>query len=159
MSQSLSTRLIGGRGFDKEGEGNRTESKKGVAKFSTCRPARSALIRQVTVLCASSCLVIRLHSVLAPQLKVSKSSGAGMPEGWSLCFSKLLPRILIQTRCSSTSYILVRARTYRHKVKRMVGWVTIPHCYSFPPLLHEDIILGNLSRYLVFKPFELNEIT
>ena len=45
-----------------------------------------------------------------------------------------LTRILTQTCCSSTSYILVRVRTYRNNVKRKVEWVTISH----RSLLHPD---------------------
>ena len=45
--------------FYEEGEGNRTRrSREGVAKFSTCRGARSVPIRQVVVWCASSGLVM-----------------------------------------------------------------------------------------------------
>ena len=55
MSQSPSPHLSGGRGFYKEGEGNRTKrSREGVEKFSTCRLAQSIPIRQVEVWCVSS---------------------------------------------------------------------------------------------------------
>ena len=63
-------------------------------------------------------------------MKVSKSPRAGILEGWSLYLLKLVPRILIWTPCLSASYILVRVSTYRNNAKRMVGWVTISHCYS-----------------------------
>ena len=42
-----------------------------------------------------------------------------------VCILKLVPGILIQTCCWSTSYVLVRGRIYRNNVKRMLGWVTI----------------------------------
>ena len=48
---------------------------------------------------------------------------------------KLVPRILTQTCCSSTSYILIRVSTYRTNVKGMVGWVTIPHRYNRTQIL------------------------
>ena len=57
-----------------------------------------------------------------------------MPEGQSLYPLKLLPRILIQTCCSSTSYILIKVSIYGNNVKRIVGWITISHCYNFPLL-------------------------
>ena len=82
-----------------------------------------------------------IHVILASQMKVSKPpvsstipSEVGMPEGWSLYLLKLVPRILVQTCYSSTSYILVRVSTYRHNVKTIVGWVTVPHRYNFPLL-------------------------
>ena len=53
-----------------------------------------------------------------------------MAEGQSLCLLKLVPRILLQVCCLSTSYTLARFGTYRNNVKRMVGWVTIPHYYK-----------------------------
>ena len=75
MSQSPSPHLSAGRGFYKEGEGNRTKrSREGIGKFFLCRQAQSIPIRQVVVRCASSWL----HAILAPRLKVSKSPGAGM---------------------------------------------------------------------------------
>ena len=141
MSQSPSPHLSGGRSFYKEGTGNRTKrSRKGVEKFSTCRRAQSTLIRQVMAWWASSWLghpgltSSWLYVTLAPRMKVSKSSGAGMAEGQSLYLLKLIARILIQTCCTSTSYTLVRASIYRNNVKRMLGWVTISHRYSFPLL-------------------------
>ena len=36
-----------------------------------------------------------LHVILAPRLQVSKSPGAGVPEGQSLYLFKLVPKILI----------------------------------------------------------------
>ena len=75
--------------------------------------------------------------ILASLLKVSKYPRAGMPEGRSLYLLKLVPRILTQTCCSSTSYILVS--TYRNNVKRMVEWVTIPH-YNFPLLQFQRVV-------------------
>ena len=44
-----------------------------------------------------------------------------MLESPGLYLLKLVPRILIQTCCSLTSYTLVRVSTYRNNVKRMVG--------------------------------------
>ena len=92
MSQSPSPPLSGGRGFYKEGEGNRRErSRKGFEKFSTHRTAPSILIRPVCVILA---------------LEVSRSPGAEMPEGWSLSFLKLVPIVtqhgagLPTARCS-----------------------------------------------------------
>ena len=50
MSQSPSPPLSGGRGFYKEGEGNRTKrSRERVANFCTCRRAQSIPIRQMMV--------------------------------------------------------------------------------------------------------------
>ena len=54
-SQSPSPPLSGGRGFHKEGEGNRTKrSREWVERFSTSRRAWSSPIRQVMALRASS---------------------------------------------------------------------------------------------------------
>ena len=39
---------------------------------------------------------------------------------------KLVPRIITQTCCLSTSYTLVRVSIYRNNAKRKVGWVIIP---------------------------------
>ena len=75
-----------------------------------------------------------LYIILSPWSKVSKSPGAQMPEGRRMYLLKLVPRILIQPCCSSTSYVLVRVSTYRNNGKRIVGWVTISHCYNFPSL-------------------------
>ena len=57
-----------------------------------------------------------------------------MPEGWSQYLVKLFPEILTQTCSLSISYTLVKVSTYRNKVKRMVGWDSLPHCYIFPLL-------------------------
>ena len=105
--------------FIRRERGTEQRSREGVDKFSTCRRARSILITQVTVWRASSWFVI-----LASPLKVSKPPGAGMPEGLSLF--KLVPRILAQTCCSSTSCILVRVGTHRNKVRRLVGGLQFP---------------------------------
>ena len=48
-------------------------------------------------------------------------------QGRSLYLLKLVARILIQTRCLSTSYVLVKISYYRNSVKRTLGWVTISH--------------------------------
>ena len=122
--------------FYKEGGGNRTKrSREGIEKFSTCRLVQSFPIRQVMVWCASSWFChsgftsCQLHVFPAPQSKVMKSPGSGIPEGWSLYLLKLVPRsLIIQTCCLSTSYILVRVSSYRSNVKRMVGWVIISNC-------------------------------
>ena len=82
-------------------------------------------------------------------MKVSKSPRAGMPEGWGLYFLKLVPKILVQTCCSYISHILVRVSTYRNSVKRMVGWVTISHCYNFP-LLITDLDVFSLGQSYKF---------
>ena len=108
----------------KERVGRTKRSRHGVVKFSTCRRAQSIPIRQVMVRCASSWFS---HS--GPWLKAIKSPGAGMPEGQSLCLVKLIPRILIQTCCLSTSYVPARASIYKKNVKRIVGWLTVPHYY------------------------------
>ena len=84
-------------------------------------------------------LVIR-----APQLKVCKSPRAVMPEGWSLYLLKLLPRILVQTCCSSTSHILAWVPSYRNIVKRMVGGLQFPtvrifHSYRSPLKIQEQL--------------------
>ena len=85
-----------------------------------------------------------LHIILAPWMKVSKSPGARMPKGRSLYLLKLVPRILIQTCCSSISHILARVSTYRNTVKRMVGWVTISH-YNFTLLQVPTVNLSSIS--------------
>ena len=66
----------------------------------------------------------------------STVEGQQISRGWDSwrsdsIFLKVVERILIQICRSSTSYMLVRVRIYRNNVKRMVGWVTIPHCYNF----------------------------
>ena len=149
MSQSPSPRLIGGRGFYKEGVGNGTKrSREEVAKFPMCRWVQSIPAWQVMVWCAfywfsySGFTPSWLHITLALRLKVSKYPGAGMPQDQILYLLKLFPRILIHTCYSSTSYILVRLSTYRNNVKRMVGWVTIPR-YNFPLLqFHQSAMEG-----------------
>ena len=110
-SQSPSLLLRGDRDFYKEGEGNRTNSSRGVVKkFFTWR-AQSIPIRQVMVHCASPWFSHPgltwswLYINLAGWLKVNTSLWAGMPEGQSLYLLKLVPRILIQTCYSSTSYM------------------------------------------------------
>ena len=69
-------------------------------------------------------------------MKVSKSPGAGAPEGQNLYFLKFVPGILIQTCCLSTSHILESALTETMSK----GWwgglqfpVTIFHCYTSVP--------------------------
>ena len=69
-----------------------------------------------------------------PGGSVGKSPRARMLGGRGLYLLKLVPRILVQARCSSTSCILVRVSTYRNNVKRIVRWPTIFHCYYFPLL-------------------------
>ena len=81
--------------------------------------------------------------ILASWLKIGKSSGAGTPEGWSLYLLKLIPRIIVQTCCSSISYIVVRVSTYRNNGKRMMGWVTISHRHNFPLLYLHRILSQN----------------
>ena len=103
--------------------GSRTKrSRGGCWKFSSCGPAQSTPIR-------TSKLVKQLY---ASSWFYSWRSAprAGMTEGWSVYLLKLVPRILIQTCCLSTRYILVRDSIYRNNVKRMVGWVTVPHYYK-----------------------------
>ena len=73
-------------------------------------------------------------------MKVSKSLQAWIPEGCSLYLLKLVPRILKQSRCSSTSYIFIRVSTYRNNVKRMMGWVTLSHPDNFPSLHHHTAL-------------------
>ena len=68
-----------------------------------------------------------IHVTLAPQLKASESPRTGMPEGQSLYLLKLVPRILIQTCCSCTSYLLESALTETMSKEWWVG-------YNFPPL-------------------------
>ena len=125
--------LIAGRGFYKKGEGNRTKrSREGVEKFSMCRQAQSILIRQVMVWWASSCFShpgftsSQLHTILAPWLKVSKSPQGGMPQGRSLYFSKFLG---FYTNMLFIYKLHISQSQHLHKnVRRMVGWVRIPHC-------------------------------
>lgn len=79
--------------------------------------------------CASSWfLSSRFYIFLILWLKVSNSPRAGMSEDRSLYLLQLVPRILTQTCCSSTSYKLVRVGTSSNTVRGMVGWVTIPYC-------------------------------
>ena len=67
----------------------------------------------------------------APWIKASKPPGAGMLKGRSIYLLKLVPRILIQTYSSSTSYILARISTYKKKKKgKKDGGVG----YNFPLL-------------------------
>ena len=75
-----------------------------------------------------------------------------MPKGQSLYLLKLDTRILTRTCCSSTSYVLVRVSTYRHYVKRIVGWVTLSHRYNF--LLFQSLFslpspLGTIHLFLI----------
>ena len=59
LSQSPCPHISGGRGFNKEGEGNsRKRSRERVEKFFVCRRPQFIPIRQLMVQCASSCLVI-----------------------------------------------------------------------------------------------------
>ena len=103
MSQSPSLPLNGDRGFYKQGEGNRKKrSREGIEKFSTCRWTQSIPIRQVTAPCVSSWfsshhgfMSFRLHVILAPWMKVSKSPRSRILEGQSLYLCKLVPRILM----------------------------------------------------------------
>ena len=139
MSQNPSLPLGGGRGFHKEGEGNRQ------IKGGGCKVLYvwMSTVRTDKVRCASSWIShprftsSQLPVILDPWLKVNKSPRAGMPEGQGLYLFKLVPRILIQTCCSFVSYILVRVRTYRNNVKGMVGWVAISHHCNFT-VLHPD---------------------
>ena len=62
--------------------------------------------------------VILASVSLALRLEVSKSPGAGMPEAQRLYLLKLVPRILIQTCCLSTSSILARVSIYKNNVRR-----------------------------------------
>ena len=122
MSQRRQRFLSRGRG-----KAEQRDQGEGVEKFSTCNE-QSILIKnlvtyQAMVLCASSWIT----GVLAPWLKVSKSPGAGMPEGWHLCLLKLVPRILTQTCCSSASCTLVRVRTYRNNATRVAGGLHYLH--------------------------------
>ena len=100
-SQSPSPHLSGGRGFYKEGEGNRPKkSREEVEKFSVCRLIQSIPIRQMMVyiilVWSPRLLSSWLHIILVPQLRVSKSPGAGMPGSQSLYLLKRVPRILMQ---------------------------------------------------------------
>ena len=127
MSQSPSPLpLSGGRGFYKEGEGNRTQRSR---------------IRQVMVWCAASWLhVIPFHVIQNLHHPGSTVTGQQISWDWNSQRSEsvsfeVVPRILIQSCHSPTSYMLVRVSTYRNNVKRMVvGWVTISHHYNFPLL-------------------------
>ena len=110
MSQSPISPLKGGRGFYKVGEGNRTKrSKEGIKMFCMCRWVESILIRQVMVSCKSSWF--SAPGFTSFWLNVTLAPGAGMPKGCRLYYLKLVLRILIQTCCLSTSYILVRVST------------------------------------------------
>ena len=125
---------------------------KGTEQRDQGRGLQSSHVQTSTVhsdkACDSPVCIILVQSswirvILAPWLKVSKSPRTGMPGGWGLYLLKLVPKILIQTCCSSTSYILVRVSTYRNNVKTVVGWITNSHCYNFP-LLQEDISGGKI---------------
>ena len=67
-----------------------------------------------------------------------------MPGGQSLYFFKLVPSILIQTHCSSTSYILVRVRTYRTMSKEWWGGLQFP---TITPSISIYIIKVGYSRF------------
>ena len=139
-SQSLSPPLRGDRGSSKEEEGNRTQRSGRRLRSSLHADEHSPFrhVKRRSSVCHPGSAIQPTspwcYIALAPWLKVSMCPGAGMPEGWSLCLSKLVPRILIPTCCLSTDYVLVR-HTRRNDVRRMVGRVRIPHCYNFPPLL------------------------
>ena len=76
ISQSPSPPLNAGRDFSKEGEGNRTKrSREGVAKFPSCRRARSIPLRQVMVGVRQPGLVIPHHVISAS--RHSGSTGEG----------------------------------------------------------------------------------
>ena len=118
--------------FIRREKGNKTKIKVGIEKFSTCKWTQSIPVNDGPVcffLAYSSCL----HIILAPGSKVSTSPRARMPKGQSLYVLKLVPRILIQTCCLSTSDISQSEHLQKH-CQRMVGWDTISHCYNFPPL-------------------------
>ena len=100
--------------------------------MSTWRRARSIVMRQVMVPCASSWFT---HPG-----SLGKSPRARMLGGRGLYLLKLVPRILVQARCSSTSCILVRVSTYRNNVKRMMGWVILSHPDNFPLLQHHTAL-------------------
>ena len=139
-SQSPSPPLSGGSEFYKEG-GETEQRDQGGGGFevlyvqtSTVHSNKASDSLVCIVLVSSSWL----HAILDPW----KSLRAGMPEGQSVSYEQLVPRILTQTCCSSTSCILVRISTYRNDVRRMVGWVLISHHYNFPRLHKECCGLG-----------------
>ena len=132
--------------FFERGKGNRTKrSRKGVEKFFPCRQAQYVPIRQVRIWCASSWFSHpgstspQLHAILGPWLKVSKPLRAGMPERQSLYLLKLVPTILIQTCCLSSSYILVSQHVKKQCQKNgVVGYNSPPlhnHCAVYLKLI------------------------
>lgn len=103
--------LSAGRRFYKEGKGKR---KKEIKVRGWKRSPR-----------ADQGQVMGDGCILLVAVEGQQASAAGMTEGWSLCLWRLVPRILIQTCCFSTSCPLVRAHIYRNNIKRTVGWVTV----------------------------------
>ena len=97
------------------------------------------LIRQMMVWCASSWFSHPGSAILAPQLKVSKFPGAGMLEGQNLYLLNLVPRILLQTCCSSLSHITESALT---EIMSKEWWSTdiIFRCYRHTMKYTDDIL-------------------
>ena len=116
-SQCRQKFLYGGRGKTEQ-----RDQGEGLGKLSVCRRAQSILSKLGFI-------------ILVLQLTVNNSLKAGMAEGRSLYFLKLVLRVLIKTCSLPTSCVLVRVSIYRKNVKRMVGRVTIPHCYIIAGLM------------------------
>ena len=122
-SQSPSPPLSGGSEFYKEG-GETEQRDQGGGGFevlyvqtSTVHSNKASDSLVCIVLVSSSWL----HAILDPW----KSLRAGMPEGQSVSYEQLVPRILTQTCCSSISHI--SSSTYRNDLKRLVRKVIISH--------------------------------
>nr|KAF6324781.1 hypothetical protein mMyoMyo1_008251 [Myotis myotis] len=118
---------ISDRSFYKEGDAKQNKETQGrglersLRAGSTVHSDKDLETGQVTVWCASSwSLSSWSYVILVLHLKVSKSSRTGTTDSWSLYLLKLIPRILIQTCCLFTETMS----------KKMVGWVTIFHCYK-----------------------------
>ena len=82
-----------------------------VEKFSACSAAVYSDMDLETGHARAWCSLSWFYIILVPWLEVSKFPRAGLPEGWGLHHLNLVPRILIQTHCSSTSCILESALT------------------------------------------------
>ena len=132
MSQSPSECFSAGRGFYKEREGKQTKeiNGKGLKSSPMCRLAQSIQIRPQNWSRSGLACIILVENILVLHLEVSKPPRAEMTECQCLYLLKLVPRILTQTCCLSTSYILVRVSIYRNNVERMAGWVTNTRCYT-----------------------------
>ena len=138
--QSPSQHLSAGRGFYKEGEGTQNKENNGrgwkviYVQTSTVHSHKDLETGQGMVWCVPSwlfCVFFFISSWFYVILVFHSWRSANLPElGWlregqSLYLLKLVSNIVTHTCCLSTSYILIRVRTYRNNAKRTLWWVTI----------------------------------